>query len=226
MKAVLAELRSAWSTRTRALTARFQRTTPRERLLLAALALGVLVYAPILAMERRAQASDRYIDAVTERAAARLALDAARRATADPIDRAIYEDMRSWGIEATNVPTAQVLLERRLVEAVARAELANSQITTETELETIGATQWVRGEIQADLRWTPTFAFLDALAAWPEGFRVTSFQYETTPPPPANPGIPPEILAEMMAGRPQGRVRIGVAAPVRLAPPSTEGGAS
>lgn len=225
MKAVLAELRSAWTVRTRALTVRFQRTTPRERLLLAALALAVLVYAPMLAMDRRAQAADRYVDAVTERAAARLSLEAARRATADPIDRAIYEDMRSWGIEASNVPTAQVLLERRLVEAVARAELANTQITTEPELETIGATQWVRGELQADLRWTPTFAFLDALAAWPEGFRITSFQYETTPPPAANPGVPPELLAEAMAGRPLGRVRIGVAAPVRLTPAADAGGA-
>ena len=222
MRAGLANVRTAWTVRTRALVVRFQRTTPRERLLLGALALAVLVYAPVFAMDQKAVASERYIDAVTERAAARLTLNAARRAAADPVDRAVFEDMRSWGIDAANVATAQVLLERRLFEAANRAQLANVQITTQAEIETLGATQWVEGEVQADLRWTPTFAFLDALASWPEGYRITSFQYETTPPPASNPGIPPEILAAAMAAQPLGRVRIGVAIPVRLADATTE----
>ena len=209
--------------RGRALVVRFQRTTPRERLLLGALALGVLVYAPVFALDQKSAAADRYIDAVTERAAARLSLNAARRAAADPLDRAVFEDMRSWGIEATNPATAQVLLERRLFEAANRAQLANVQITTRSEIETLGATQWVEGEVQADLRWTPTFAFLDALAAWPEGYRITGFQYESTPPPAQNAGIPPEILAMAAASQPLGRVRIGVAMPVRLTAPA-EGG--
>lgn len=217
MKAVLASVRTAWAVRSRALVVRFQRTTPRERLLLGALALGVMAYAPVFAMDQKATASDRYIDAVTERAAARLSLNAARRAAADPLDRAVFEDMRSWGIEASNPATAQVLLERRLFEAANSARLVNVQITTRSEIETLGATQWVEGEVQADLRWTPTFAFLDALGAWPEGYRITSFQYEATPPPAQNAGIPPEILAAAMASQPLGRVRIGVAMPVRLA---------
>ena len=225
MKAGLASVRTAWTVRTRALVVRFQRTTPRERLLLGALALGVLAYAPIFAMDQKAAASERYIDAVTDRAAARLALNAARRAAADPIDRAVFEDMRSWGLEASNAATAQVLLERRLFEATTRAQLANVQITTRPEIETLGATQWVGGEVQADLRWTPTFAFLDALAAWPEGYRITGFQYETTPPPASNPNVPPEVLAAAMASRPLGRVRIGVAAPVRIVDTASEGGA-
>lgn len=225
MKAVLASVRTAWAVRGRALVVRFQRTTPRERLLLAALALGVLLYAPVFALEQRALASERYIDAVTERAAARLTLNAARSAAADPLDRAIFEDMRSWGFEASNAATAQVLLERRMYEAATRADLQNFQITTRPEIETLGATQWVVGEIQADLRWTPTFAFLDAVSAWPEGFRITGFQYETTPPPAAMPGIPPEVLAmaqASMVGQALGRVRIGVAAPVRI-PAGAEG---
>lgn len=216
MKAVLASVRTAWTARTRALVVRFQRTTPRERLLLGALTLGVLAYAPIFAMDQKAAASERYIDAVTERAAARLTLNAARRASADPLDRAVFEDMRSWGVEASNPATAQVLLERRLFEAANRAELVNVQITTRPEIETLGATRWVEGEVQADLRWTPAFAFLDAVSAWPEGFRITSFQFEATPPPAASPGVPPEVLAAAMASQPLGRVRIGVAIPVRL----------
>lgn len=226
MRAVLANVRTAWTVRGRALVVRFQRTTPRERLLLGALALGIFLYAPILAMDRRAEASERYVDAVTERAAARLTLNAARRAAADPLDRAVFEDMRGWGVEASNPATAQVLLERRLFEAVNRAQLVNAQITTRPEIETLGATQWVEGEVQADLRWTPVFAFLDAVAAWPEGFRITSFQYETTPPPAANAGIPPEVLAAVMATQPLGRVRIGVAVPARIVgTAATEGGA-
>lgn len=228
MKSVVANARAAWTTRSRALVVRFQRMTPRERLLVAALAMGVVVYAPVFAMDQKAAASDRYIDAVTERAAARLALSAARRAAADPVDRAVFEDMRSWGIGASNAATAQVLLERRLFEAATQAELPNFRITTQPELEEVGATRWVGGEVQADLRWTPTFAFLDLLAAWPEGFRVTSFRYEQEPAPavvepPRRSGRrgsraaePPPVVY------PAGTVRIGVAVPVRLSQP--EGG--
>lgn len=194
--------------RTRDLVARLKRTTPRERVLLAVLVLGALVYAPIAASDWRAAQENRYIDAVTERSSARLAAAAARRIEAATADQAALEDMETWGFEASNVAVAQVRIEQRLVEAATRAGLTNLRVTTGSEIEAIGPTQWLGAEVQANLMWAPTFAFLDALAAWPEGFRVTGFQYEMQP------LTPLQREAGMTA--PIGSVRIGVAFPVIL----------
>lgn len=196
---------------TRALQARLARTTPRERLLLGALILGALVYAPIAAIDWRAQQEDRYITAQADQSTARLALSSSRTIAAQAPDELAIEDMRTWGFEASNLAIAQVQIEQRLVEAATDAELANVRITTDAEIEDIGPTQWLGSELQADLRWTPTFNFLESLAEWPEGFRVTQFRYEITTPAnfvPTEPGFVPA-----------GRVQIGLSFPVKVPDP-------
>ncbi|WP_287898988.1 hypothetical protein [Brevundimonas sp.] len=210
MQDITAGLRASAGVRTRDLVARLKRTTPRERVLLAVLVLGALVYAPIAASDWRAAQETRYVDAMSERSSARLAAAAARRIEAATADQAALEDMETWGFEASNVAVAQVRIEQQLVEAATRAGLTNLRVTTDSEVETIGPTQWLGAEVQANLLWTPTFAFLDALAAWPEGFRVTGFQYEMQP------LTPLQQEAGMTA--PTGSVRIGVAFPVILPP--------
>lgn len=192
----------------RALQARLQRTTTRERLLLGGLVLAALIYAPIAVFDWRTVQEDRYIDAMTERSAARLARAAAQRITTNAPDQTAIEDMRTWGFEAANVAVAQVRVEQQLVEAATAAGLTNIKITTEPKIEVIGPTQWLGAQIQADLRWTPTFAFLDALTGWVEGFRITQFEYQATTMPAfalANPGLGPT-----------GRVTIGLAVPVSV----------
>lgn len=210
MQRFIAGLSASIQTRADALQARLARTTPRERLLLAVLVLGALIYAPIAVGDWRARQEERYINALTDRAAARLAAASAQRVAAAAADDQAVKDMESWGFDAGNVAVAQVGIEQRLVEAASEAGLANVRITTRNEPEAIGPTQWLGAEVQANLMWTPTFDFLDQLSAWPEGFRVTRFQYERTAargPTPA--GHPLSALG--------GTVRMGLAFPVNIA---------
>lgn len=204
----IARLSVALEMRMRALSERLRATTPRERLLLAVLALGALIYAPIMAGDFRAAQEERYVQALGERASAQLAQSAARRIAAATENRSAVDDMRTWGFEAANIPIAQVSIEQRLLQAVTAAELVNPRITVRDQIENVGATQWLEAEVQADLRWTPVFAFLDDVAAWPEGFRVTRFQYEITP---YTGFLPPETAPPAT-----GQVRIGLAFPVTV----------
>lgn len=194
--------------RMRVLQGRLQQTTRRERLLLAGLVLGALAYIPIATLDWRTVQQDRYVDAIAERSAARLARAASLRIAATAPDEAAIEDMKTWGFEASNVAVAQVRLEQQLFQAATAAGLTNIKITTDPEVEIIGPTQWLGAQIQADLRWSPTFTFLEGLTGWPEGFRVTQFQYDITTMPifaQANPGLAPA-----------GRMQIGIAVPVSV----------
>jgi hypothetical protein len=227
LRDIIAGLRALGRTQASALVARLQRTTPRERMLLGVLALGALIYAPIGAADWRVRQEDRYVDALSARASARLAATSARRVEAAAADDLAIEDMKTWGVEATNVAVAQVRIEQKLSRAVTEAGMTNVSITTDSEVETIGPTQWLGAEVQADLRWNPTFAFLDRVAGWPEGFRVVGFDYEMTPLSPfqiqqqqqqeQQDGVQPPPLAG-------GKVRIRLAFPVLLAEGSAENG--
>ena len=134
MLAIFAGIGPSALAQTRALQARLQRTTPRERILLGGLLLAALVYAPIVVFDWRTAQEDRYIDAMTERSAARLAQAASRRITANAPDQAAIEDMRDWGLEAANVAVAQVRVEQHLVQAATAAGLTNIKITTKEDL--------------------------------------------------------------------------------------------
>lgn len=217
MQDIIAGLRASARTHTRALFARLQRTTPRERILLAVMVLAALIYAPISAADWRVRQEDRYVEALTSRASARLAASAARRVQAAAADETALEDMKTWGFEATNVAIAQVRIEQRLAKAATDAAMTNFIITTDAEPETIETTQWLGAEIQADLRWTPTFAFLDRVAAWPEGFRVVGFDYEM------NPAAAVQVQQAGAVGQGQpvpasGKLRLRLAFPVTLPP--------
>ncbi len=196
------------------LKARLRRTTARERILLALLALSAAFYAPVAALEARSARAEAYVDALGEQSAARLTANAARRIAEGAADRMALDDMNAWGFEAANPAIAQVLIEQRLLQAAHAVELPDPRITTNAKVEDIGPTQWLEVEVQAGLRWGPTFAFLDKLGEWPEGFRVVGFRYELTPPrPQARDAEPPWT---------SGKLWLRLAFPVRLdaAPPA------
>jgi hypothetical protein len=194
------------------LAARLQRTTLRERLLLGALVMVALIYAPVAALEWRAAREELYIEAVTERAAALLGRDSARRIASTVADGAALRDMQDWGFEASNLAVAQVLIERRLLASATEAGLANARITMDDDVETIGSVSWLGSEVQADLVWRGVFGMLEALGSWPEGFRVTGFHYQLRPTQPGAVFTP--------GGPPIGSVRIGLSFPVMV--PETE----
>jgi type II secretory pathway component PulM len=189
--------------------ARLRRTTPRERLLLAALASGSLLYALILALDFQAQEQELFANALADRAQAQSARSRASRVAAGAPDQLAIEDMRSWGVSAANVPIAQVRIEGRLLAAATAAELPNPRITTEDELVEIGPTNWLHADVETDLNWTATFAFLEEVGRLPTGFRVVRFEFEVEP----NRGVAnPEEFRP-----PRGRIRMTLGFPVEVA---------
>lgn len=207
MQGLAAELLASVRMRARMVSSRLARATMREKLLLGGLVLGALAYAPIAAMDYRTANEDAYVDALTERAAARLENRAARRTSAMAADADAIRDMRGWGFRATNTAVAQVIIERRLLQAATDADLARLKMTVDPDIETRGPTRWMTAQVEADLVWRGVFAFLDNLSGWPEGFQVTRFSYEVRPIPPGMEGL------GLMS---PGTVRIGLAFPVEV----------
>lgn len=208
LQKILIEARSAARLQADRLTSRLKRTTMRERFLLGGLVLVALAYAPVAAFEWRTAREDLYVDAVTERDAARLARDSARRVMSSAATGAALRDMESWGFDASNVSVAQVLIERRLLAEATDAGLTNARITMDDQVEQIGSVTWLGGEVQADLLWRGVFGMLDGLGAWPEGFRVTSFRYQMRP------NIQSAVY--MPNGPAIGSVNIGLSFPVAI----------
>ena len=190
------------------LQVRLERTTPRERLLLAGLMGGALLYGAISALEFRSRQQDLYADALAAKATATLAQSNVARISRGAPDLAAIEDMRSWGLEAANVSVAQVRVEGLLLEAADRADLVAPRITTNSELDEVGPTQWLTADVEMDLNWTSTFAFLDQLSRLQTGFRVLSFGFDVEP---TRPGV-----AEGEFRPPRGRIRLGLGFPVSL----------
>jgi hypothetical protein len=118
------------------------------------------------------------------------------------------EDMRSWGVTAANVSIAQVRIESRLLEAATAAELANARITTDDDLVEVGPTRWLHAEVETDLNWTSTFAFLEQVGRMPSGFRVVEFGFEVEPE--QGRREPDEFRA------PRGRIRMTLGFPVEI----------
>ncbi|MGV3580243.1 hypothetical protein [Brevundimonas sp.] len=193
---------------------RLDRTTPRERILLAGLAIGALLYAAVSAFDYQTRQQDLYSEALADRVTARAAQSAATRARQGAPDQAAIDDMRDWGVEATNVAVAQVRVEAMLLEATKRVDLFPARVTSDGELEEIGSTQWIHADIQTELNWTPTFALFDELGKLPTGFRVVSFGFDIEParPRPVRAGAPPAPPLP-----PTGTIRIGLAFPVDIA---------
>lgn len=193
--------------------ARYGQTTPRERLLLGLLALAAPLLAATAALEWRNRQQSLYADVFLVREAAKRERAATRRAVAAASNVSGLEDMKTWGVVATNDAIAQVLVEDSLNRAITLAGLGRPDVRVDSGTDAIGPTRWITAEVQADLSWTSLFAFVDDLAEWPEGFRVTSFHYELTA---------TDLLARSARRQeadepapPAGRVRLGLAFPLR-----------
>ena len=197
------------------LSARFARTTPRERLLLGALVASAVLYAPVAALEARDNAAVAYADALSARDTARRARVQAVNATNRAAHDMALRDMRDWGFEGGNLDIVRVRIEQALSTAAADAGMTGVAIETNEAAAPTGPVTWVSAQVQGDLLWAPTFRLLDEIAGWPEGFRVTRFAFEKSPPP-AFEGAPPPMTP--------GRVTIGLDFPTRTA--TTDGPAA
>lgn len=177
--------------------------------MLTGLGVGALLYGLVSATEYRNRQEDLLAEALADRAEAQLASSSATRAAANVPDQMALEDMQSWGITAANIAIAQVRIEGRLLAAATASELANARITTDENLVVVGPTQWLHAEVETDLNWTSTFAFLEEVGQFPSGFRVVDFAFD----------VEPQLgLANPDEFRPpRGRIRMTLGFPVKIA---------
>lgn len=201
----ISQARSTLRARWAAVTGRFRQTTPRERLLLAALGVGLLVYAPVMALDARDQAESAYVEALTTREAAERDRQRALSARNTSAREMALQDMSRWGFEGVNAETLRVRLEQDVQAAASDAGMTSVSIVPTDATTQTGPIVWIPIQVQADLTWSPTLRFLDDVSTWPEGFRVTRFSFER-PPPPAFEGAPPATA---------GRVRLELEFPTR-----------
>ncbi|WP_426041898.1 hypothetical protein [Brevundimonas sp. TWP2-3-4b1] len=199
---------ASWSL---AANARLARTTVRERVLLGGLALSALVLAPVTALNVRANEEERFVEAQTAVDTARLDAATARRIQLAALDEAARRDLDAWGFRGTNLAVVRVRIEERIAAAAAEAGLTNVTVAAGDALEADGPTQWLRFDLEADLKWSPTFALLDMISAWPEGFRVLEFSFEgyQTAAPDAAP-----VAGYIIQAGPTARVSLALSFPV------------
>ena len=148
----------------------FARVSPRERKLLAGLALIALILAPLKAFEMRQTAlEDNRL--VQEQVAAAKA--AARRATGQGLGAQIertQDEIRDWSWSAPSVAVGQVMAQNELAEMAAAGGLAAAQVSAVGKPVAAGAVTLVGIEIEAPFNWSGLSGFLGELSQSGKGF--------------------------------------------------------
>lgn len=154
------------------LRARLDRTTPRERVLLAGLAAAGLVALPFLAHE---WAGRRAADAAADTArlqALRAADDGARlRGAAERLD-GLEARVRGWSPPAPSFATARVLVEQEVAVAAAQAHVTSLEIHAAETPDRVGPATFVRVEVSSSFSWPSLAEMTRRLAAARPGYVV------------------------------------------------------
>ena len=154
------------------LRARLDRATPRERLLLAALAAAGLAALPFAAHD---WAGRRAADAAADTArleALRAADDGARlRGAAARLD-GLEARVRAWSPPAPSFATARVLVEQEVAVAAAQARVTNLKIHAAETPDRLGPASFVRVEVSSGFSWAGLAEMIRRLAAVRPGYVV------------------------------------------------------
>ena len=150
---------------TGAVRARLDRATPRERVLLLALAAGGLVALPFLA---QGWAAGRIVDAAADTArlqALRAADDGARLRGATLRLAELEGRVRDWSPPAPSFPTARVLVEQEVAVAAAQAGVTGLEVHAADTPDRIGPASFVRVEVTSSFSWASLAQLTRRLAA-------------------------------------------------------------
>ena len=156
------------------ITGAFARVNPRERKLLAALGLIVLVMAPLKAFDMRAGAV-----AENEAAQAQLAqvMVNAKRASGQGLSTQLAktrEEVADWSWPAPSPAVGQVIAQDALMQMAASGGLAGAEVRALGRPQTAGAATMVGVEVTAPFSWTGLSGFLSGLSASGKGFVLES----------------------------------------------------
>ncbi len=145
--------------------ARWERSTPRERYLLLALAAAGLLALPFLA---QGWASGRVVDATADTArlqALQAADDGARLRTAALRVQALEDRVHAWSPPAPSFATARVLVEQEVAVAAAQAGVTSLEVHAADAPDRLGPARFVRVEVSSSFSWASLAQLTRRLAA-------------------------------------------------------------
>jgi hypothetical protein len=167
-----------------AVGAQVARVSPRERRLLAVLALAAAVAAPVKAFDYYQTAEARKLSA---RAELNSELQAARAIRADGVGGQLArqrQEIRAWSWQASSAPIGRVLAQDRIAAIAAHAGMStDTQIKAADKIEHIGGVDLVRVDIDAPFTWGSLSGLLSGLSATGKGFMVEALTIQDAPKP-------------------------------------------
>ena len=161
-----------------ALSAQIARVNPRERRLLAILALAALVAAPLKAFDLYQSAQSRNIAAHAD---LDQALQTARSARAGGVGGQMArqrQEIQAWSWQAPSAPVGRVLAQDRIAAIATHAGLTDAEIKAADKIERVGGVDLVKVDVDAAFSWAGFSGLLAGLSETGKGFLVENLVIE------------------------------------------------
>jgi hypothetical protein len=184
---------------TAAISAQFARVSPRERRLLAVLALAAIVAAPIKALDLYQQAQSRNLAARDQLSQALLAARSLRSGGVGGQLARQREEIKAWSWTAPSAAVGRVIAQDRIAAIATAAGMADAEIKAAEKIERAGGVELVKVDIDAPFTWANLSALLSGLSATGKGFVVDSLTIQDAPKPRLKMGL----KLPMTTGAPQ-----------------------
>jgi hypothetical protein len=157
-----------------ALSAQLARVSPRERRLLAILALAAVVAAPVKAFDIYQSAQSRNIAAHADLDQALQAARSARSGGVGGQTARQRQEIQAWSWQAPSAPIGRVLAQDRIAAIATHAGLADAEIKGADKIEHVGGIDLVKVDVDAAFSWAGFSGLLAGLAETGKGFLVDS----------------------------------------------------
>ena len=159
---------------TSALSAQLARISPRERRLLAVLALAAVVVAPIESFDIYQKAQARNAAARDELSQARLTAQSLRSGGAGGQAARQREEIKAWSWTAPSAAVGRVIAQDRIAAIATSAGITDIEIKAAEKIEHAGGVDLVKIDIDAPFTWANLSGLLSGLSATGKGFLVDS----------------------------------------------------
>jgi hypothetical protein len=157
---------------TSALSAQLARISPRERRLLAVLALAAVVAAPVKAFDLYQNAQARNLAARDELSQQLLAARSLRAGGAGGQAARQRQEIRAWSWEAPSPAIGRVIAQDRIAAIAAGAGIADVEVKAADKIERAGGVDLIKVDVDAPFTWTGLSKLLSGLSETKKGFLV------------------------------------------------------
>lgn len=157
-----------------AIAAQLARISPRERRLLAVLAMAALVVAPLKAFDMAQQARDRNFTAQADLEKQRRAIHSVQAGGVGGQTARQRQEIKAWSWPASTAPVGRALAQDRIGSIAAAAGLTGAEVKAGEKIDHAGGVDLVRVNLEAPFTWGGLARLLTGLAETRKGFMVES----------------------------------------------------